>query len=75
MEITVNGIMEKTGKASDGGGQGWNAGMYILAYESLKKKTKRNMVSETCFSVGSVAEMKQDWAGTHELWERHQEAH
>lgn len=28
----------KTGKASDGGGQAWNAGMYILASESLKKK-------------------------------------
>lgn len=44
-------------------------------HASIKKKTKRNMVSETCCSVGSVAEMKQDWAGTHELWERHQEAH
>jgi len=28
----------KTGKASEGGGQAWNAGMYILASESLKKK-------------------------------------
>ncbi|MFH1290397.1 MAG: glycoside hydrolase 100 family protein, partial [Nanoarchaeota archaeon] len=28
----------KTGKASDGGNQAWNAGMYILAYESLRKK-------------------------------------
>jgi glycogen debranching enzyme len=29
----------KTGKASDdGGNQAWNAGMYILAYESLKRK-------------------------------------
>lgn len=44
-------------------------------HASIKKKTKRNMVSETCFSVGSVADLKKDWAGTHELWERHQEAH
>jgi len=29
----------KTGKASDdGGNQAWNAGMYILAYESLRRK-------------------------------------
>ncbi|PIN94453.1 hypothetical protein COU53_03490 [Candidatus Pacearchaeota archaeon CG10_big_fil_rev_8_21_14_0_10_30_48] len=27
-----------TGEPSGGGGQGWNAGMYILAYESLKEK-------------------------------------
>ena len=26
------------GSGSDNGNQGWNAGMYILAYESLKKK-------------------------------------
>ncbi|MBU0467079.1 MAG: hypothetical protein KJ718_04170 [Nanoarchaeota archaeon] len=28
----------KTGKPSVGGGQAWNAGMYLAAYESLKKK-------------------------------------
>ncbi len=28
----------KTGKPSAGGNQAWNAGMYILAYHSLKKK-------------------------------------
>ena len=47
----------------------------LKSMQALKRKPKKNMVSETCFSVGSVAEMKQDWAGTHELWERHQEAH
>ncbi|MEK6818541.1 MAG: glycoside hydrolase 100 family protein [Nanoarchaeota archaeon] len=31
-------IHGKTGKPSIGGGQGWNAGTYILAYESLKNK-------------------------------------
>jgi glycogen debranching enzyme len=28
----------KTGKPSDGGGQAWNAGMYIAAYECLKRR-------------------------------------
>jgi glycogen debranching enzyme len=28
----------KTGKASDGGGQGWNAAMFLLALESFKRK-------------------------------------
>lgn len=28
----------ESGKPSEGGGQAWNAGVYILAYESLKKK-------------------------------------
>ncbi len=28
----------KTGEPSKGGGQGWNAGMYIAAYESVQKK-------------------------------------
>ncbi len=31
-------IQGKTGEASEGGIQAWNAGAYILAYESLKKK-------------------------------------